>query len=166
MAATGPWRQIPYVRRGRWSVPWTIRLGERRAGATPGPATCIRVLVVEDNRVIRDVLLDADVANGDSAFIMKAICSLTSAGGVAPPAGTVRLTKREQEIKELIAAGLGNKEIAQRLNIATNTVKSHIHNMLGKLAALTPPLRPSPADGRRDNHGRRATSRRSYRFRR
>ncbi len=150
-------------------MPWTIRLGERRAGATPGPATCIRVLVVEDNRVIRDVLLDADVANGDSAFIMKAICSLTSAGGVAPPAGTVRLTKREQEIKELIAAGLGNKEIAQRLNIATNTVKSHIHNMLGKLAALTPtlpPLRPSPADGRGDNHGRRATSRRSYRFRR
>ena len=153
-------------------MPWTIRLGERRAGATPGPATCIRVLVVEDNRVTRDVLLDAGVANGDSAFIMKAICSLTSAGGVAPPAGTVRLTKREQEIKELIAAGLGNKEIAQRLNIATNTVKSHIHNMLGKLAALTPtlpplpPLRPSPADGRRDNHGRRATSRRSYRFRR
>ena len=73
--------------------------------------------------------------------------------------GAVRLTKREQEIKELIAAGLGNKEIAQRLNIATNTVKSHVHNMLGKLAALTPPDRR-----RQGNRSRRGTSRRSYRF--
>src|SRR5437867_12816727 len=53
----------------------------------------------------------------------------------------VRLTNREQEIRELISAGLGNKDIAQRLNISTNTVKSHVHNMLGKLAALTPPDR-------------------------
>ena len=80
----------------------------------------------------------------------------SGAGGSGP--GVVRLTKREQEIKELIAAGLGNKEIAQRLNIATNTVKSHVHNMLGKLAALTPP------DRRRGNRSRRGSSRRSYRF--
>ena len=69
----------------------------------------------------------------------------------------VRLTPREQEIKGLIAAGLGNKEIAQELNIATNTVKSHVHNMLGKLAALTPP------DRRRSGHRRRGAGRRSYR---
>jgi DNA-binding NarL/FixJ family response regulator len=76
------------------------------------------------------------------------------------PAAAVRLTKREQEIKDLIAAGLGNKEIAQRLNIATNTVKSHVHNMLGKLATLTPPDRRLRNRGK----GRRGTSRRSYRF--
>ena len=81
-----------------------------------------------------------------------------AAGNTAPTGGHVRLTKREQEIRELIAAGLGNKEIAQRLNIATNTVKSHVHNMLGKLAALTPP------DRRQGNRSRRGTSRRSYRF--
>ena len=50
----------------------------------------------------------------------------------------VHLTTREREIRELIALGLGNKEIARRLNIATNTVKSHVHNMLGKLALLEP----------------------------
>lgn len=81
-----------------------------------------------------------------------------SVGSQSAGGGAVRLTKREQEIKDLIAAGLGNKEIAQRLNIATNTVKSHVHNMLGKLAALTPP------DRRRGNRSRRGTSRRSYRF--
>lgn len=45
-----------------------------------------------------------------------------------------RLSKREREIIGLIAEGLSNKEIAQRLNIATDTVKSHVHNILEKLA--------------------------------
>jgi DNA-binding NarL/FixJ family response regulator len=45
-----------------------------------------------------------------------------------------RLTKREREIVELIAAGSTNKEIAQHLNLATFTVKSHVHNILEKLA--------------------------------
>jgi DNA-binding NarL/FixJ family response regulator len=49
-------------------------------------------------------------------------------------ASAVRMTKREREIITLIAEGLSNKEIAQRLNIATYTVKSHVHNILEKLA--------------------------------
>jgi len=46
----------------------------------------------------------------------------------------VRMTKREREIIVLIADGLSNKGIAQRLNIATHTVKSHVHNVMEKLA--------------------------------
>jgi DNA-binding NarL/FixJ family response regulator len=46
----------------------------------------------------------------------------------------VLMTKREREIIALIAEGLSNKEIAQRLNVATYTVKSHVHNILEKLA--------------------------------
>ena len=49
----------------------------------------------------------------------------------------VRMTKREREVIELIAEGLSNKEIAQRLNLATYTVKSHVHNILEKLALHT-----------------------------
>jgi DNA-binding NarL/FixJ family response regulator len=45
--------------------------------------------------------------------------------------------KREREIIALIADGLSNKEIAQRLNIATHTVKSHVHNVMEKLALHT-----------------------------
>src|SRR5258705_6024473 len=62
---------------------------------------------------------------------------------------TVLLTKREQEIRDLISAGLGKKDIARRLNISTNTVKSHVHNILGKLAALTPPHPPRARKPRR-----------------
>jgi DNA-binding NarL/FixJ family response regulator len=47
---------------------------------------------------------------------------------------SVRMTKREREITGLIADGLSNKEIATRLHIATYTVKSHVHNILEKLA--------------------------------
>jgi two-component system, NarL family, response regulator DegU len=50
---------------------------------------------------------------------------------------SVRMTKREREVIELIAEGLSNKEIAQRLNIATYTAKSHVHNILEKLALHT-----------------------------
>lgn len=46
----------------------------------------------------------------------------------------VRMTKREREVIELIGDGLSNKEIAQRLNIAAHTVKSHVRNVMDKLA--------------------------------
>jgi two-component system nitrate/nitrite response regulator NarL len=47
---------------------------------------------------------------------------------------SVRMTSREREVIALIAVGLSNKEIAQRLNIATDTVKSHVRNVMEKLA--------------------------------
>jgi DNA-binding NarL/FixJ family response regulator len=46
----------------------------------------------------------------------------------------VRMTKREREITVRIAEGMSNKEIADRLNLSTYTVKSHVHNILEKLA--------------------------------
>ena len=52
-------------------------------------------------------------------------------------ANVVRMTKREREIIVLIADGMSNKEIAQNLNIATHTVKSHVHNIMEKLALHT-----------------------------
>jgi len=49
----------------------------------------------------------------------------------------VRMTPREREVIDLIAEGLGNKEIAARLHIATHTVKSHVRNVMEKLALHT-----------------------------
>lgn len=46
------------------------------------------------------------------------------------------LTAREQEVAALIEAGLSNKEIARRLGIGLTTTKSHVHNLLGKLALV------------------------------
>ena len=50
---------------------------------------------------------------------------------------SVRMTKREKEVIELISDGATNKEIAQKLHLSTYTVKSHVHNILEKLALST-----------------------------
>src|ERR1035437_736560 len=47
---------------------------------------------------------------------------------------SVRMTKRERQVIELVADGSTNKEIAQKLHLSTYTVKSHVHNILEKLA--------------------------------
>jgi DNA-binding NarL/FixJ family response regulator len=48
------------------------------------------------------------------------------------PAWLSSLTRRESEVAELVAAGLGNKQIAYRLGISLPTVKDHVHRILEK----------------------------------
>lgn len=45
------------------------------------------------------------------------------------------LTNREQQLAGLISQGLSNKEIANRLQLAEQTVRNHVHRMLRKLGA-------------------------------
>ncbi|MER5831615.1 LuxR C-terminal-related transcriptional regulator [Streptomyces sp. NPDC002130] len=52
----------------------------------------------------------------------------------APPHdGTVRLTRRETEVAQLVAEGLANQQIADRLVIARRTAEGHVERILGKL---------------------------------
>lgn len=52
-----------------------------------------------------------------------------------PPSLIEPLTPRETEVLALLAEGLANKTIAQRLNITDHTVKFHVNSILGKLDA-------------------------------
>jgi two-component system NarL family response regulator len=72
----------------------------------------------------------------DSLFSQIVEHALQS-GKVGRLIDAVRMTNREQDVVNLIAEGCSNKEIAQRLNIAVHTVKSHVHNVLEKLALHT-----------------------------
>ena len=47
----------------------------------------------------------------------------------------LKITRRELEILELIAGGLSNREIAERLFVSENTVKTHSSRLFDKLSA-------------------------------
>jgi DNA-binding NarL/FixJ family response regulator len=57
------------------------------------------------------------------------------AAGLAEHAMDDELTEREIEVLRLVAAGHGNKQIADQLSIGEATVKSHVSNILSKLGA-------------------------------
>jgi len=52
-----------------------------------------------------------------------------------PPALVEPLTPRESEVLQLLAQGLANKAIAERLGISDHTAKFHVNAILGKLGA-------------------------------
>lgn len=68
-----------------------------------------------------------------AASLFSRIAELSAERLPKIPPNVAKLTSRELEIINEIAAGLSNKEIAQRLSIEAQTVKNHIHNILDKL---------------------------------
>jgi len=63
-----------------------------------------------------------------------ALSSARQASAVSSVPG-VSLTRREQEVLRLLAAGASNQDIAHTLVISLDTVKKHVSNLLGKLGA-------------------------------
>ena len=51
--------------------------------------------------------------------------------------GRLELTEREREVMTLVSSGLQTGDIAERLFLSAETVKSHVHNAMGKLGAHT-----------------------------
>ncbi len=51
--------------------------------------------------------------------------------------GRLSLTEREREVMTLVASGLQSADIAERLFLSPETVKSHVHNAMGKLGSHT-----------------------------
>lgn len=76
------------------------------------------------------------VATGDSLLFPAAIRALAVAhAGRRPGLETAGLTEREAEVLRLVATGLSNTEISERLFVSVQTVKTHVGNVLAKLGA-------------------------------
>ncbi len=67
-------------------------------------------------------------------FIQPEIASRTLRASLHPTADMIEpLSEREREVLVMLAQGIPNKEIADKLHIAEGTVKNHVSNILGKL---------------------------------
>ena len=100
---------------------------------------------METSRYEADVALVREGLSGEEfedAFAHGAALSIQDAVALAredsgrarrPAGGWASLTQREHQVAALVADGLPNAEIAERLFIAFETVKTHLSNISSKL---------------------------------
>ena len=114
----------------------TFELDEYVTEAILAGASGFLVKDSEPSELIRAVRVAAD---GDALLSPGVTRRLLArvAEGVRAPAGAEldALTAREREVLVLIAQGLTNDEIAQRLFLSPLTAKTHVSRMMGKLGA-------------------------------
>ncbi|MCM2422493.1 response regulator transcription factor [Streptomyces sp. RKAG293] len=77
------------------------------------------------------------VTRGDSLLFPAAVRALAARYAPVDPSHALRdrLTEREAEVLRLMASGLSNAEIAERLGLGPETVKTHVARVLAKLGA-------------------------------
>ncbi len=85
-----------------------------------------------------EILTAVRVVGGGEALLAPAVTSRLIAefagrAALRPPPELASLTPREHEVLLLVAGGLANAEIAGRLGLAGQTVKSHVSSVLFKL---------------------------------
>ncbi len=91
----------------------------------------------------RRMTLDTRVTPTWMTAVMQACGSLVDGDATPAPAGVQisddapQLTSRENEILSLMALGLSNQKIADRLYLSVNTIKTHASNLFDKLGATS-----------------------------
>lgn len=135
-----------------------LRLGEeegvdvaRALRADQVDVTILMLSVHDTSRHLREAL-----AAGADGYLLKSVAADDLAAGIRSavagetvigqefvpklledaqrgvPMGQPDVTKREQEVLELVADGLGNREIAEQLGISARTAQKHLENLFKK----------------------------------
>jgi DNA-binding CsgD family transcriptional regulator/predicted negative regulator of RcsB-dependent stress response len=106
--------------------------GRARLGLARAQVALASPLAVRTARAARDAFerLGARRDADEAAALLR---DLGVAGRAAGRGGRDELTRREREVLGLIAIGLSNGQIAERLVIAPKTAEHHVGNVLGKL---------------------------------
>lgn len=82
-----------------------------------------------------DLLRAIDIAAGKGVYVDPLLVDVISS---AEATATLRmLTPRERDVLRLLAAGMRNRDIGERLSIAPDTARMHIRNAMRKLEADT-----------------------------
>jgi PAS domain S-box-containing protein len=80
------------------------------------------------------IFIPPDQASGDEGAAAR---DAAWAPVIADSGGRIQLTDREREVMTLVASGLHSGDVAERLFLSPETVKSHVQNAMGKLGAHT-----------------------------
>ncbi len=98
------------------------------------PESFIRTFV--DKGAPMKALLERFKAQGGELkpYVMSLLAAFGEARKISPPQLLIEpLSERELEVLQLLAEGLSNGEIANRLVVGVGTVKSHVHTIIEKL---------------------------------
>ncbi|MFB9389112.1 response regulator [Streptomyces coeruleoprunus] len=135
-----------------------IRATEQLLGSMPEPPRIVVVTTFENDQYVYDALRAGAagfllkraaaedlvaavrlVARSDSLLYPAAVRGLAAEYGRRGPAATAawvaRLTEREADVLRLMATGLTNAEIAERLRVGPATAKTHVAAVLAKTGA-------------------------------
>lgn len=91
-----------------------------------GPEIVAAIVAASTGLVVLDAIGIESLLRAPTALSTSGVETLVEA-----------LTPRELEVLRLLATGLGNKEIAPRLDISEHTVKFHVASIMGKLGAAS-----------------------------
>jgi len=72
------------------------------------------------------------IGNAELEYVLEALTQ-TRALRVIGPDGLNLLSRREEEVMRLVAEGLGNREVAELLNLSEHTVKNYLFHIFDKL---------------------------------
>jgi DNA-binding NarL/FixJ family response regulator len=88
------------------------------------------------DRAVRELVTAVRLANAGDAYLSPDVLAtlLPRFDGNRRELGS-DLTVRQRETLSLMLAGLGNKDIADRLGLSLNTIRNHVQNVLVKLGA-------------------------------
>src|SRR6266498_3900358 len=91
----------------------------------------IKVLLADDQALVRAGFRSLLDAQDD----IEAVGEAADAKDPGPTEELGQLTEREREVMALVAEGLSNNEIAQRLFVSPATAKTHVSRAMVKLGA-------------------------------
>jgi len=148
-----PWEEIPWRTMDDFTAPGERKRLEDQWGAflaSGGAEGWYQLYVPDRGPIPVEFSATANVlpARHLSVFIPPDRASAgqaQSASAYEPPwapvavegSGRLQLSEREREVMTLVASGLQSGEIAERLFLSPETVKSHVHSALAKLGAHT-----------------------------